>query len=650
MDVRLQDGTVIQNVPDGITQSQLMAKVNKLQPQSFGKELVRPLARAARSGLSGIASVGDIGGAAVEPIRLGMRSLLESAGVDFMGQNTKFIPPSQGVKNVFDDLTGGIAKPRSGAERVVDVASEAVSGAGIFSAAQKGSQLATKGAQEIIRKLAPQTGAELASAAGAGAGAEIATQIAPNNPLAPVIGAMAGGVATVKGVKAIRNSGDIALLEKSYFNRAAQRNPAENAKFFTNQASNILKKNIKADPRKLESIKQVLKDDKNLVLSDLAGDEARALTRQVGKFREGVRTDIEKFFVTRDRNAATRIIKAVNSNVSGVDKYYNNIDELTSIRSQLGNDMYEEAFKAHPTLKLTPSLNKFVLDGRFQNAIAEARKEGLININEPVNSLRTMHVVYRTLRDTAQSSIKSGKGNMGDSLNQMSRAFVKRIDKVAPKYKKARNTFAGFSDLLDAQEKGLKYTTQKPEQISKLLKGMTAGEKDAYKIGVRESLETEIFKTAKSADEANKIFGKAFNRQQLRSILGDQFGEFSQKMRKEIRMKETQFKVLGGSRTDFNLVEGDEFIQKTAQIAKDGKTAIVAETINVLADTIKNKYLGINDNNAKILAKSLTNNKGGIEAIDRLIARAKSPSRRIQLKQFKNDFGYLAIPAGQSAN
>lgn len=615
-----------------------------------GQEIIRPVARAVRTGLSGLAGVADIAGAAVEPMRQGMKSGLEAAGVDFMGANTPYTPPSQGVKNLFDAATGGIAKPRSDAEKIVDVAGETVAGGGAMKGIQKGSELLVKGGSEVLKKLAPQTATELTSLAGAGAGGEIANQIDPGNPIAPVIGAVVGGVATLKGIKAIRESGDMKLLDKAYFNRQAQREPELNKGYFDKQATKIIAKNLEASPEKLASLKSELQKDKNLVLPDIGGDEVRALTRQVGKYRGGARSDIDKFFIGRDKGAGQRLINTINSDVSGVNKYYGSLDELATVRSELAKQQYNEAYDANKIMKPTPSLDKFMQDGRFQTALADARKEGLINIEEPANSLRTLDAVYRRLRDKAGDFAAKNQGDAAKVYGDFARDFVKRLDIEAPQYGKARNTFAGFSNLIEAQELGTKYATKNPEIISKELKGLTKGEQDAYKVGVRESLEKRIRTSGISADEAGKIFGKPENRQQLRVILGKEYPEFSQKMRKEIRMADTKFRVLGGSRTDFNTIDDGKFIESAASIAKGGKTAIANEIINALVDAIRNKYTGINPTSSRILAKALTSNKGGIQAIDNLIAKANSPTNKIELQSFKDDYGHLLVPALQGSN
>ena len=614
--------------------------MNPMQQQtpSLGQEIIRPVARAARAGLSGIAGIGDMAGAAIPLIRQGMRSGLEAAGVDFMGVNTPYVPPSQGVKNIFDAATGGIAQPRSDLERIGDVAGEVMAGGG----AMKGAQTLAKGGGALLSKLAPQSAAELSSLGGAGAGMEIGRQIDPESPIAPLIGAVIGGAATVKALESIRKSGDVGALDAAYFNRKANINPEGNGVYFQKQATKILEKNL--DTSKAQSLRSQLEADKNLVLPDIGGDEVRALTRQVGKFKGGARNEVDKFFTDRDRNAGRRISNVINSKVSGVDKYYGSLDEMNSSRSELAKTQYDDAFNTHKQMKLTPSLNKFVQDGRFLGALNEARTKKLINIEEPINSLRTMDSVYRTLRDKASIAFNAGAKEEGAVYSEFAKDFVKRLDAEAPKYKEARNTFAGFSNMIEAQELGKNYTKFTPEQIQNEFKSFTKGEQDAFKIGVKESLQNEVLKTSRSADEATKIFGKAMQRQQLKPILGDQFGEFSQRMRKEIRMADTKFRVTGGSRTDFNTIEDGQFIESAARAVRGGKVQLTNEILNTVADAVRNKYMGINPNNAKILAKVLTNNKASIKALDDLIAKQTNPNEKALLNAVKKDYNYLLVP------
>lgn len=646
MIVSMPDGAQV-SFPDDMPPEEIKGLISSKYPDDVksltgGEWVVRPLVRAARSGLVGLASIADIGGAAVPIIKQGMRAGLEKAGVDFMGANTPYIPPSEGVKNIFDSLTNNIGKPQTDSEKIVDVAGEALANGGGMKALQRGSQALIKGGSQLLERLAPQTGTELAATAGAGAGAEVANQIDPGDPVSVIIGALVGGVATTKGINAIRNSGDIKLLDNAYFNRNAQRNPDTNQGYFNKQAGKILEKNL--SPDKAVALRQELIDDKNLVLPDIGGDEVRALTRQIGKVKGGPRSDIDKFLTDRDNAAAQRISNVINSKVSGVDKYYGSLDELAAVRGELAKEQWTDAYKKHENMKLTPSLDKFIQDGRFQSALADARKEGLINIEDRVNSLRTLDNVYRRLRDKAGDFAAKNQNEAAKVYGDFARDFVRRLDVEAPEFKSARNNFSGFSSLMDAQEAGRNYIKLTPEQINKQLNSFTPGEKDAYKIGVRESLQNEVMKTANSASEANRIFGKAMQRQQLRQILGSEFPEFSRKLRKEIRMADTKFRVLGGSRTDYNTIEDGQFIESAARAVRGGKVAITNEIINTVSDALKNKYMGINPNNARILSKALTTNKGGIKALDDMIAKQTSSTQKKLLQSIKADYGHLLIP------
>lgn len=383
-------------------------------------------------------------------------------------------------------------------------------------------------------------------------------------------------------------------------------------------------------PDKAKALKRELELNKEFSLADIGGDEVRALTRQIGKFKGGARNLVDDFFTKRSKEGEQRIIKAINSNISGVDKYYGSLDELATVRSDLAKSMYGDAFETNKQMKVTPSLDKFIQDGRFQKALDEARQEAIIDIAAPVNSLRTLDAVYRRLRDKANAFARQGQMDAASVYGEFAREFVKRLDAEAPSYKKARNTFAGYSQLKDAQELGLKALKQDPEILQKQFSSLTKGEKDAYLIGVAKALKNDIFTTANSASEALKIFGKTAQRQRLKALLGKNYDDFAKKMRNEIRMNDTKNRVLGGSRTDFNLVEDDQFIQSAADIARGGKGEIVNQVINAIADTVKRKYYGINDKNAKILAKALTGNKEGIKALDNIInSEKKTPQNKI---------------------
>lgn len=223
MDVRLPDGTVIQNVPDGTTKADLVAKLKSngmavpsewiaAEPQKPAsvevgnglREVGRQVGLTARYGLEGLAQVLDIGH---EPLRA-----LMNLG---SGDNPRF------TKSARDHATGladavGLPAPQDANERVVADASRLVAGAGgtagLARLAAGGASGATQG---VLQQLAASPGKQAISAA-AGGGAGGAVREAGGGPAEQFIAALAGGVgaglsagamenAASRGVNALRN-------------------------------------------------------------------------------------------------------------------------------------------------------------------------------------------------------------------------------------------------------------------------------------------------------------------------------------------------------------------------------------------------------------------------------------------------------------
>ena len=126
--IKLNDGTIIENVPEGITKSQLM---QKLQGTSVAQEVARPFLRTGKSIAAGV-----IGG----PVDLANMVLsapgqaASALGFEDVGQTiTPSQPPFMGseyIRSGVDKLTGGLTKPRGATERILQDVEEGVSSLG----------------------------------------------------------------------------------------------------------------------------------------------------------------------------------------------------------------------------------------------------------------------------------------------------------------------------------------------------------------------------------------------------------------------------------------------------------------------------------------------------------------------------------------
>lgn len=223
MDVRLPDGTIIQNVPDGTTKADLVSRLQRNgvavpsewlaqeKPQQVSErvgsalsDIPRQVGLTARYGMEGLGRVADV---FTEPVRY----LMNRAGIDSANQST-----SQLASSAANAL--GLPQPQTADERVVGDATRALAGAagGVAGAGRVAASLAPSTAKVVASRLsaAPVTqgiGAASGGLAGGSvreAGGSDAEQFA-----AALAGGVAGGVganalsgAVQSGVRAARNA------------------------------------------------------------------------------------------------------------------------------------------------------------------------------------------------------------------------------------------------------------------------------------------------------------------------------------------------------------------------------------------------------------------------------------------------------------
>ena len=207
--------------------------------------------------------------------------------------------------------------------------------------------------------------------------------------------------------------------------------------------------------------------------------------------------------------------------------------------------------------------------------------------------------------------------------------LIEELDAASPTYKQARKIFSDFKSLENAQEVGLKFSTQTPEQLKRTLSTMDNTQKEAFKIGVRANLQKTVSTTSDGADPAKRIFGNTQKREQLQEIFGEgkQFNNFKKLMEEEIRAADTKFKVLGGSRTDFNVTDDGEFIVAAATDAAN--KGVTRAAVDAIVGASRRRYIGLNAKSAEDLAIILTDRNRGINALEKLIADAPVGQKEI---------------------
>jgi len=252
------------------------------------------------------------------------------------------------------------------------------------------------------------------------------------------------------------------------------------------------------------------------------------------------------------------------------------------------------------------------------------------------NSIVMLDAAKKSLDDKIGKAIRQGERQEASILQGIKKELVSKLDEINPDYKKARQVFSDFASIQNAQEQGLNIVKKgiTAEQVKKMIKEMSVAEKDAFRIGLREGLDRIVRNTSIGNDPAKKIFNDLSIVDKIKASLGDgkKFIDFKKRMQEEIAAADTRFKVLGGSRSDFNL-SGDDVLDKIVsgvEVVGGSKTELLKTTVNAL----KNRAAGLNKKNAKQVAEILVNREKGIEALQNIINKEQSKTQKRILIDF----------------
>lgn len=403
-----------------------------------------------------------------------------------------------------------------------------------------------------------------------------------------------------------------------------------------------LERILKSSDKSYAEMLDELKNADVLTIADIAGDEVQGLTRSIGKM-EGAKNFIHQTLTKRSEEAVQRVSAQLSRTVSDIDAYFGHLEDMVKARGAAARPLYERAY-AEATDIQSPELKKFVEDKRVLDAIQTAKTEYGVRLEANNNSLEVLDKAKVVLWDKESVARESGANGLADSYKTLRQGLVEVLDGASPTYARARKVFEHPSKMIDAQKAGLDFNKLRPEQIKMMLSKMSPDEIEAYRIGVRESLQKTVSRTADEADPARRIFGNSEKREQLKAIFPEQYDEFAKQMQDEMQTAKTKFKVLGGSRTDYNIASDAGFIDAAADAARRGVLETITDkTITALTDAVKRRYIGINDKNAKAISEILLDRNKGIEALQKLIDNQTEFSQRVAVTKAVKEHGLMTM-------
>jgi len=328
MDVRLPDGTIIKNVPDGTTKADLVAKLqrngmavpaewlqstpqpapSKSAVQQIGDELrqiPRQLGLTARYGIEGVARAADIVG---EPVR----HLVSNPVARLFGWPESHVSIGDIGTNLANSF--GLPSPNTPQERVVADASRMVAGSmGMGVAAAKA---AVKAANPVVKAVASQMaakpGVQAVGAATSGASGGAVREAGGNEWeqfAASLVGGVGGGLAADKLSNAAKSAGN--AITKAFTPKAVELVRADQQIALTLERSGI---DWAAVP---ERIKQGMREDAAAALSNGQPLDAAALRRLLVFRRAGLTPTVGQ--LTQDPGQITREMNLAKAGANSTD-------------------------------------------------------------------------------------------------------------------------------------------------------------------------------------------------------------------------------------------------------------------------------------------------------------------------------------------
>jgi hypothetical protein len=451
--------------------------------------------------------------------------------------------------------------------------------------------------------------------------------------------------------------------------KASQALPQVIQKFKPNTPEKVLSKVITPEEAGTQARKLASKIEQGRITSlPEQGDEnILGLTRLLGK-TQGSNKVIADYINKKSITSSKRVGDLINKNISS-ESYFDSIDNIVKTRSEIASPLFKKGYEEGnialnqamtsplPNNVRVGRIRELVNDDRIKNVIAKARQDYGINQDIPDVSIESLHGARQVVDDIINTAKRAGENNKARSYINLKQQLNNVIYDVAPTMKQADKTFAGLSALKNAQEEGLNFgKLRNGEEVKRYISGLSDGEKETYKIGIKDYLMDKAMKTGDANSSARKIFSQPLEKEKLKAVFNNpkQFEDFAKRMDDEIKVFDTKQRIVGGSRTDFNIQEGAELLDKVAKGAVNAKTFGISNIILASADAIKKRYYGLNEQTAKELAIIIVNPQKSVEVLNRIYQKAQTPQEKMLIQKFaenlanRNFTGPISAGLGRS--
>jgi hypothetical protein len=296
------------------------------------------------------------------------------------------------------------------------------------------------------------------------------------------------------------------------------------------------------------------------------------------------------------------------------------------------------------SIELAKQLDELENNQVFQETRNKAKQ--FLNPDAPDNSIETLHATREMFDDKISVAIRNGQNKEVRRLSILRSKVDNIIGEVSPTFKEADNVFRPLAIRKDAVEFGKEFSKYEPSEIIKKINEFTSksGLKrqdilDDVKVGAKDTIVKDVEKLIKfdssnipTEIQVKKIIENKFKKDQLKTFLGEKdYEEFIDNINKEALFN----KAIKSLRLDkpSTQEESTNFILRAFNglisyaTSNFGKYAAITNATKAGEQFLVKNYRGLNPENAKEIAKIITNKNASIKYLENIINKASKEQK-----------------------
>lgn len=529
--VPMPDGTVVKNVPDGVSDADVMKlyqyKAPMLSNAEIGKGVMKSFSQGQTLGLS-------------DELASGMAALPAYAT---RKMNEQSLGPAPSLPEVYGDIRGKMNQEQQQFEQQYPkTALAAETAGGIATLAPGATRIAkTPWAQAHPMQAAAATGAGAGAVSGAGYAPkleDIPSYMAATTPL----GAVAGPGGVLMGNLLSRFVGQ--PIKRMFTTETPKTSAARMTGHFLNQDQ----------LQPLEIIKK-LQAHPEMTLADVGGRSTKGLAQVVSTIGGPWKNQAGKFFVDRQSKSYSRVMDSLKKMTGGDENYFSNMKKIVDRKMEEAGPLYEKAAAKSVAIDedLMTLLDRPSVKSAFKKGQTKAANEGVSLPNIELGGqidFRSFDYMKRALDDKIGVALRAGKKDDARILINLKNDLLDIADIQIPEYAAARKVYSIGASNENAMEMGKRVLKDDFEEMAFQVERMSDSEKDAFVNGALKTIRDRLMTGREDKNAATKLASQLF-RERMKNIFPDEesFKTFINQLDIEDSFARTYQNVYGGSPT-----------------------------------------------------------------------------------------------------